>query len=71
MSDKSDCPHKDSCALFPLFRLRSSLAYWMDSYCHSEFTRCQRYKLMCEGRPPPATMLPSGKHVHEIGTAAS
>jgi hypothetical protein len=66
VSEQGRCPHKDACALFPLFRLRSSLQYWMESYCDADFTRCQRYQSLCEGRVPPPTLLPSGKHVHAI-----
>jgi hypothetical protein len=49
-----------------LFRLRSSLQYWKDSYCESDFGRCKRFQSMVDGRPPPPTMLPNGKDVHAL-----
>lgn len=61
-----DCSHKGTCSLFPLLQLRSSLKYWMDSYCNAEFGRCARYQSMKEGSPPPPTMLPNGKTVGAI-----
>ena len=62
----SGCSHKSSCALFPLFRERSALQYWMDSYCDGDYTRCARFQSMAAGTPPPVTMLPNGKEVQAV-----
>lgn len=58
-----ECSHKQGCALFPLFRDRAALSYWMRSYCDGDHRRCARFKAMEQGSPPPPTLLPNGKHV--------
>jgi hypothetical protein len=61
------CTHKEGCSLFPLLKLRTSLQYWIASYCDSsEYSRCARYQSMKAGRPPPPTMLPNGRTVGSI-----
>ncbi len=60
------CPNKQSCQLFPLFRLRSSLQYWMEVYCDADYRRCVRYQRACEGSMPPPNILPNGKDIHKL-----
>lgn len=57
------CSHESTCALFPLFRDRSALGYWMKTYCRGDHERCARFQSMKRGEPPPATLLPNGKHI--------
>lgn len=57
------CSHKQSCALFPLFRDRSALAYWMHTYCDGDHRRCARYRSICDGRSPSPLLLPNGKQL--------
>ncbi len=52
--------------MFPLFRIRAALRYWVEAYCVADYTRCRRYTAMMTGDPPPATMLPNGKMVQLV-----
>ena len=57
------CPHMSSCALYPLFSQRAVLEIWKTNYCTSEYERCARYQLACEGQTIPLTLLPNGRHL--------
>ena len=51
----------ETCALFPLFKLRASLRVWQDNYCESDFQRCARYQRVAEGKITPMNLLPNGQ----------
>ena len=58
---ETKCPHKDGCALFPMFNLKASLKTWQIRYCESDFEQCRRYQMTQDGELPPDNLLPSGK----------
>ena len=58
------CSHVQSCPLFPKFHMASSLRYWVEAYCFTEFRTCKRYESMSTGKPPSPTLLPNGKDLH-------
>jgi hypothetical protein len=55
------CPHKDGCALFPLFNLKASLKTWQIRYCEADYSVCHRYQMTQRGEKPPKNLLPNGK----------
>lgn len=55
------CPHVESCALYPHFKLQSLLQVWKINYCEGDFSRCERFKLSCSGDKVPLNLLPNGK----------
>jgi hypothetical protein len=54
------CSHIPTCALFPLFKLRSALNIWQQTYCESSFERCARFQRSKEGKSSPMNLLPNG-----------
>lgn len=63
MNGSKPCPHKDTCALFPLFQIRTALHYWIDAYCEGEPAGCHRLQSMRAGQPPSACLLPNGRYL--------
>lgn len=62
------CPNVDRCELFPRFKLEAALSFCLESYCHSEFTRCARYQHVQEHKQrPPSDLLPNGKRLVVLG----
>jgi hypothetical protein len=66
MSDPT-CPHERGCEVYPLFSISSALQTWKIMYCHSDFSRCKRYKLASEGKPVPLNLLPNGVLLRKPG----
>lgn len=65
------CPHMETCALFPLFKLRASLKVWQDNYCEGTFAKCARFQRSAEGKMSPMNLLPNGQMlevVRKVGT---
>ena len=60
------CPHKETCELFPRFRLQNTLRVWQINYCEGEFQRCARYQLSNEGKQVPSTLLPNGRDLSDF-----
>ncbi|BDG01194.1 hypothetical protein [Anaeromyxobacter oryzae] len=58
------CSHVSTCELFPKFGLRGSLRVWQVFYCLGNFEGCARYRLSCEGRAVPASLLPNGRELN-------
>jgi hypothetical protein len=56
-----------TCALFPIFNLRSSLRVWQSNYCESEFTECERYRRSKSGSSVPMNLLPNGELLNVPG----
>lgn len=56
-----ECPHKKSCELFPIFRLKAALKVWQIRYCDGDYSICERFKAACSARIIPINMLPNGK----------
>jgi hypothetical protein len=54
------CSHMLTCPLYPMFKLKENLTIWKNRYCEKDFQKCERYKLSCEGKPVPLTLLPNG-----------
>ena len=73
MTEKSDaksdtrCPHASDCPLFERFRVSSALRIWQVFFCDARYLDCKRYEAMRDGRPIPATLLPDGSDLEEIG----
>lgn len=57
------CPNAEGCALYPQFLSETLARPWISAYCNGKFERCERYKLSCEGKPVPLTLLPNGMHL--------
>ncbi|HVJ91781.1 MAG TPA: hypothetical protein VM580_18395 [Labilithrix sp.] len=57
----ASCPHKESCAMYSEFKLKSVLRFWQELYCNSDFSRCARHELSIQGKPVPINLLPNGK----------
>ena len=57
----------DTCAMFPLFKLRGSLRVWQENYCESDFERCARYQRSLEGKVTPMNLLPNGQMLDVLG----
>ncbi len=57
----ANCPHMESCRLFPLFTMSGTLAVWKTNYCSDKFAECARFKLATEARPVPDNLLPNGQ----------
>jgi hypothetical protein len=57
------CEHADSCELFALLSLQTTLSIWMENYCEADFAKCARYKLALERRPVPGPLLPNGREL--------
>ena len=55
------CSHSDSCALYEVFRSQALLKIWKINYCDADFTRCARFKLSCDAKAVPLTLLPNGQ----------
>ena len=36
-------------------------AYWVETYCFGDNTRCLRYQMEARGEPHPDNMLPNGE----------
>lgn len=54
------CPHADSCALFPQFKLVSLLSVWKVSYCDADYSKCVRFQMSKAGKVVSLAMLPNG-----------
>lgn len=63
MRPTMSCPHSTVCPLYETFRSQALLKVWKVSYCEGDFARCERFKLSCDAKPVPLTMLPNGKHL--------
>jgi hypothetical protein len=57
----------ETCALFPLFRLKASLEVWQESYCEDTFVRCARFQRMRDGKETPVNLLPNGSMLTVTG----
>jgi hypothetical protein len=57
------CPSRDSCAMFPLFQIRTALHYWVETYCEGDHTQCRRWRSMLVGEPPSPCLLPNGRYL--------
>ncbi len=55
------CPNLFGCPLFPLFRMKSSLAVWQKQYCEGDYAACERFRLARAGTRVPPNLLPNGK----------
>ena len=55
------CPRIGSCPLFKAFSVKSSLKLWQSFFCEGAYERCERYKLVVEGKPVPLQLLPNGR----------
>jgi hypothetical protein len=51
----------ERCELYSLFLINSSLKTWQIRYCENEFTKCERYALVCGHKNVPPNLLPNGK----------
>lgn len=56
-----ECPHKDTCAMYSEFKMKTVLQFWQKAYCDAEYERCERYRLSLIGQPVPVNLLPNGK----------
>jgi hypothetical protein len=65
------CPHIDSCEMFPIFSQKALLNVWKVNYCEADFTRCARYRLACAAEVVPLTLLPNGKHLTIVDPAGN
>lgn len=55
------CTHKETCPLFPLFSMKSTLQLWQLHYCDSkDYVKCDRYQRTARGERVPPTLLPDG-----------
>jgi hypothetical protein len=55
------CPHAKMCPLYPQFKMKSLLRFWVVNYCEADHERCARFQLASAGEPVPVTLLPSGR----------
>ena len=55
------CPRVATCPLFAQFKVKSSLKVWQSFFCEGGYDRCERYKLVVQGRPVAANLLPNGR----------
>jgi hypothetical protein len=55
------CARVGACPLFKQFSMKSSLKVWQAYYCEGDWSRCERWKLVSEGRPVPMNLLPNGR----------
>ena len=55
------CPLKETCPL--IAKLTGTFKIWQKFYCDTDVNHqaCARYKLVCEGKPMPITLLPNGE----------
>lgn len=61
MPPKKLCPMELGCSMYKLFRLAGMQGMWQSLYCHSDYERCERYRLDAKGQPVPQHLLPDGK----------
>jgi hypothetical protein len=57
----SACAHLESCPLFGLFTMSSSLGIWKQNYCDADWTRCARHQRASAGDGVPPNLLPNGR----------
>lgn len=57
------CTHISTCPLYEVFRSQALLKIWKSKYCESDYANCERFKLSCDARSVPLTLLPNGKHL--------
>jgi hypothetical protein len=55
------CPRVVSCPLFAQFKVKSSLKVWQSFFCEGTFEKCERYKLVSEGKVCAPNLLPNGR----------
>jgi hypothetical protein len=57
------CPNTPRCPLFPQFKLKPSLDFWLVRFCNSDQNHpdCERFKMSKAGKSVPPKMLPNGK----------
>jgi hypothetical protein len=55
------CARVGTCPLFKAFAMKSSLNVWKTYYCEGTFERCERWKLVADGKPVPQALLPNGR----------
>jgi hypothetical protein len=60
----ADCPRIAACPMFKAFTMKSALKVWQTLFCEGDFSRCARYKLVCENQGVPLNLLPNGKTFH-------
>ncbi len=61
---RRQCPHLDSCELFPKFQKRASLKVWQAFYCDGKYDGCVRYRLALESKPISPNLLPNGRELN-------
>jgi hypothetical protein len=54
------CPHKPTCALFPLFSRENLLRNWQIAYCDGNYGDCARFQRSTSGDVVPDNLLPNG-----------
>jgi hypothetical protein len=57
----ASCERIATCPLFRAFSMKSSLKVWQAYYCESNFSRCERWKLVQLKTPVPMNLLPNGR----------
>jgi hypothetical protein len=60
----ASCERIASCPLFKQFSIKATLVVWTTRYCEGDSSRCERLKLVREGKPVPLNLLPNGKMLY-------